>query len=670
MYFMQQHVVRRVLSVALCGNPNSGKTTVFNNLTGSRQEVGNWPGVTVEKKEGWVRFRGQVMRLVDLPGTYGLGAYSEDEHVTREYLLSGEVDVVVNVVDATNLERNFYLTVQLREMGIPLVVALNMYDELEKGKVAVDIAKLAERLGVPVVPIVALWGKGMEELLEKILEVAEARDPECLRIDYGAPVEKDAEAIEKLLLVLPPFRKYARWLAVKTLEGDRGILSKIHGALPPGFLECFLGKYEETLFAERRYEYIACVLDGVLSRRVTQQELTVSDRIDVLMTNKYLGIPLFLLLMWGLFQLVFRIGDPMVRWVEEFFGWLGDTTGNWLESIGTPSFVQSLIVDGVLEGIGSVLVFVPHIFLLFLAIAFLEDSGYMARVAYIMDRLMHPLGLHGKSFIPLLLGFGCNVPAVMATRILDNKKDRLTTILVAPLMSCSARLPVYTLFTGVFFARHQGLVVFSLYFLGIALAITTALLFKNLLFSKEFSHFVLELPPYRFPTLKTTALHMWNRGFAFLRKAGGLIVAVVVLVWALANLPLGVPYASQESFLGSIGRTIAPIFSWAGFSHWQAGVALLFGILAKEVVVGTLGTLYGVGEEALHDAIARDWTPLSAYAFLVMVLVYVPCVATIAVIRRETNSWWWTSLAVGYSLLLGWSLAVLVFQIGRVLGLG
>ncbi|MCS7242914.1 ferrous iron transport protein B [Candidatus Caldatribacterium sp.] len=666
----KQHVAQRTISVALCGNPNSGKTTLFNELTGSRQEIGNWPGVTVERKEGWVIFGKQAVRVVDLPGTYSLGAHSEDERITREYILSGEADVVVNVVDATNLERNLYLTVQLREMGIPLVVALNMYDELERKQVKIDTVALSERLGVPVVPTVALRGKGVKELLEVALAVAENKDPGYLCVDYGPHVEEDVRTIEEFLRPLPSWERYARWLAVRVLEGDEEFRQRLSSVFLPGVLDRLEGKYDPTVFVEKRYAYIARLLQGVVACAKEQKGPTLSDRIDAVVTNKYLGMPIFLLLMWGLFQFVFRIGGPLVGWIEGLFGWLKGMVAVWFEEWGMPPLVRSLITDGVIEGVGAVLVFVPHIFLLFLAIAFLEDSGYMARAAYIMDRLMHPLGLHGKSFIPLLLGFGCNVPAIMATRTLENRKDRLATILVVPFMSCSARFPVYVLFAGTFFAKYQGLVVFSLYLLGIILAVGTAFFLSRVLFVHEPSYFVLELPPYRMPTLKTIALHMWNRGVAFLRKAGSLIAAVVVLVWILANLPPGTPYAGEGSFLGIIGQWIAPVFSWAGFGHWRAGVALLFGILAKEVVVGALGTLYGVGEEALAESIAQDWTPLAAYAFMVMTLVYIPCVATLAAIRRETNSWGWTAFAAGYSLLLGWFLAVAIFQLGKVLHLG
>jgi ferrous iron transport protein B len=374
--------------------------------------------------------------------------------------------------------------------------------------------------------------------------------------------------------------------------------------------------------------------------------------------------------MWAMFQFTFTLGEPLIGWTEALFAWFSEAIGTLLAVLGAGELLTSLVKDGIITGVGSVLVFIPPIFLLFFAISLLEDSGYMARAAYIVDRFMHSLGLHGKSFIPLLIGFGCNTPAIMATRTLENKSDRMITILINPLMSCAARLPVYVLFAGAFFGANQGMIIFSLYILGIVLAILMGVLFKRFLFKGETSHFVMELPPYRIPTLKSTLIHMWERGSAFIRKAGTIILAVVILVWVLASLPAGVEYASQESILGRIGSFVAPVFNPAGFGTWEAAAALIFGILAKEVVVGTLAVVYGIGEAGLSSVIAQYWTPLSAYAFMVMTLIYVPCVASIAAIKRETNSWGWMFFAVGYSLILGWLVAVLIYQIGKLLGLG
>ncbi len=670
--------------VALAGNPNSGKTTVFNSLTGARQHVGNWPGVTVEKKEGQLFSEGKAVRVVDLPGTYSLSAYSEDEAVARNYILLEKPDVVINIVDATNLERNLYLTTQLLEMGANVVIALNMSDELKARQMEIDMKKLSELLDVPVVRTVATRNQGMKELVNSVLQAAKTKKKEFLRVNYGKEMEKELTSLEKDILSNTKLAEKfsSRWLAVKILEGDESVLNELIKYAGPKQifagredavkrLESMWGEDIDSLVADRRYGFISGLAKEVIKRRKSAADrASTSDRIDSIVTNRYLGIPVFLLAMWAIFQFTFKIGDPLIGLVESLFEWFGGAVMAWLESLGAAELLISLVGDGIIGGVGSVLVFIPPIFLLFFAISLLEDSGYMARAAYIVDRFMHSLGLHGKSFIPLLVGFGCNTPAIMATRTLENKNDRLITILINPLMSCAARLPVYVLFAGAFFGARQGMVIFSLYLLGIVLAIIMGVVFKRLLFKGETSHFVMELPPYRIPTLKSTFIHMWERGSAFIRKAGTIIFAVVILVWVLSSLPAGVEYASQGSLLGRIGGFVAPIFSPAGFGTWEAAAALIFGVLAKEVVVGTLGVVYGIGEAGLSEAIALHWTPLSAYAFMVMTLIYVPCMAVIGAIKRETNSWGWTAFSVGYTFVLGWLMAVLVFQVGKLLGLG
>ncbi|MGI9861303.1 ferrous iron transport protein B [Moorella naiadis] len=669
--------------IALVGNPNSGKTSIFNDLTGARQHVGNWPGVTVEKKEGKLCYQGQNFNIVDLPGTYSLGAYSEDELIARNFILFEKPEAVVNVVDASNLERNLYLTTQLLEMGANVIVALNMVDEARARKIEINILRLAQALGVPVVPTVATRGEGIKELVAAVAQRVGEAAYRPLRVNYGTEIEKQLDKLEQIIKQEANLAaKYpARWLAIKLLEDDERIQEELQKEGAKQILEVAarskkqlnekLGEEAEALIADRRYGFInGLVKEAVTKRQTLEERLTLSDKIDSIVTNRYLGLPIFLLAMWAVFQFTFKLGDPMIGWVETVFESLKALTTNWLEAGGAPQLLTSFLTEGIIGGVGSVLVFIPPIFLLFLAISLLEDSGYMARAAYIMDRLMHAMGLHGKSFVPLLIGFGCNVPAIMATRTLENRKDRLITILINPLMSCTARLPVYVLFTGAFFTANQGWVIFSLYLLGIVLAIIMGKIFKTFLFKGETAPFVMELPPYRVPTLKGTLIHMWERGSSFVRKAGTVIVGVVVLIWFLSNLPLGVEYASQASLIGKLGTMLAPIFKPAGFGTWQAAVALVFGILAKEVVVGTLGVLYGVEENGLTGAIANSWTPLSAYAFMVMTLIYIPCVATIAAIRRETNSWSWTAFAIGYSLVLGWVMAALVFQVGRILGLG
>jgi len=670
--------------IALAGNPNSGKTSIFNNLTGGRQHVGNWSGVTVEKKEGRLTYQGVSHSVIDLPGTYSLGAYSEDEVIARDFVLKENPDVIINVVDASNIERNLYLTVQLLEMGANVVVALNMMDEAKAREISIDVPKLSELLGVPVIPTVATKKEGMNELIAQAVQAAGAGKKNPLKINYGKEVEEELSKLESIIWAHAQLSTIfpARWLAVKLLEEDENIHNEVkeysgtaslieQHAKSIKYLQDVTGEDAESLIADRRYGFIGGVAKQVITMRApAEQRLSRSDKIDKIVTNRVFGIPIFLLAMWGVFQFTFTLGDPMIGWIETFFEWLGGVVAGGLASVHASGLVTSFVVDGIIGGVGSVLVFIPNIFLLFLAISFLEDSGYMARAAYIMDRFMHSLGLHGKSFIPLLIGFGCNVPAVMATRTLENKRDRLITILINPLMSCGARMPVYVLFVGAFFSARQGLVIFSIYMIGIVLAIIMGKIFKTFLFPGETSPFVMELPPYRVPTLKSTFIHMWERGSAFIKKAGTIIFAIVIIIWLLSILPWGVEYASQESLIGRLGSFVAPVFAPCGFGTWEAGAALLFGILAKEVVVGTLGVIYGVGEEGLVAAVQQFWTPLSAYAFMVMTLIYVPCAAVIGAIKRETNSWKWTAFAVGYTLVLGWLMALIVYQGGRLLGLG
>ena len=660
------------LVIALVGNPNVGKTCIFNNLTGARQHVGNWPGVTVEKKEGYFIHKGNAVQVVDLPGIYSLGGHSEDEIVASDYLLSGKANTIINVVDASNIERNLYLTVQMLEMGINVIVALNLIDEANAKGITIDSDKLAQLLESPVIPTIATKRKGMAELISAAMHNS-SKSKEPLKIFYGDEIEDELMKLEILIKQHHTLTaKFSpRWLAIKVLEGDEYALKLI--AEHPDILhqqqqstkhiEGILGQDAESAIIDRRYGFIMGLVKETVKREQTAEEkITTSDKIDKIVTHRLLGIPIFLLAMWLVFQFTFVVADPFMGYIESFFEWLGA----WSGSLIANEVLASLVVDGIIGGVGSVLIFIPNIFLLFLAISFLEDSGYMARAAYVTDRFMHTLGLHGKSFIPLMIGFGCNVPAIMATRTLENKRDRLITILITPLMSCSARLPVYVLFVSAFFTAHQGLVVFSLYMLGIILAIMMGMLFKTFIFKGEQAPFVMELPPYRWPTLKGVLIHMWERGYAFIRKAGTIIFATVVLIWVLSNIPWGVDI--EDSVIGMLGKILAPIFAPAGFGTWEAAVALFFGVLAKEVVVGTLAVVYGVGESGLTTVITQHFTPLSAYAFMVMTLLYIPCIAVIGVIKRETNSWRWTGFAAGYTLALGWITAVLVFQVGRLLG--
>ncbi len=678
--------ISRYVTIALAGNPNAGKTSLFNiltaPLTGGRQHVGNWPGVTVEKREGSYEYGGAEVRVVDLPGTYSLGSYSLDEIVARDYLMAGEADVVVNVVDASNLERNLYLTTQLLEMGANVVVALNMYDVAEKN-LRLDTGQISNLLGVPVVPTVGTTGRGAVQLKAAVAAAANRRRRKPhLRINYGYEIEPHIEKLCAELVTLeelPPGIS-RRWLALKLLEGDEETISLVKGKgagealvreaeAAAEHLKGIIGDDAAVAVADHRYGFIAGLMrDVVKPRGPSPARLTASDKIDAVVTNRFAGIPIFLALAFGLFELTFKIAEPVANALETGLSWLGGQVVSW--GANAPPLLVSFVVDGVLGGAGSVLVFVPNIFFLFAAIALLEDSGYMARAAFILDEFMHKLSLHGRSFIPLILGFGCNVPAVMATRTLETRRERMITIMVIPLMSCSARLPIYVLFAGAFFAGRRGLVVWSLYALGIALALAAAKLFSKVLFPGESAHFVMELPPYRAPTLRGAVLHAWERTSEFVKRAGGIILAASILLWGLANLPPGVPYASGDSLLGRLGMTIAPALRPAGFGEWEPAVALVAGIMAKEAVVSTLGVIYGAGQEGLTNALRSAFTPLSAYAFMVMSLIYIPCVATVAVIRRETGSWRWTLFAAAYTIGLGWVTATLLYQGGRLLGLG
>lgn len=670
------------MNMGLIGNPNCGKTSLFNQLTGARQHVGNWPGVTVEKKVGKYTHNGKTVVVVDLPGTYSLGAYSEDELVARSYILKEAPDVVIDVADATNLERNLYLTVQLLEMGLPLVLALNMVDQAQKRKIEIDTQKLSQRLDIPVVTTVAPRGEGIHELMEKAVGAGQKKSHTNLRINYGETIEKEIEAITWMLDNCAELKeKYqTRWLAIKLLENDEYFLKEVERTPEAMGIKQELeeitkrvlkseGEEPETLIIDKRYQFISEVVGASIKKPLAYAE-TLSDRVDSIVINKILGIPIFALVMYCVFTLTFALSDPMIGWVETFFGWIGGLAASVLAAAGSSELFSSFVVDGIINGVGSILVFIPPIFMMFLFMSLLEDSGYMARAAYVMDRLMRALGLHGKSFISYLIGFGCNVPGILGTRTLESRKDRMIAIMTVPFMSCLARLPVYVLLAGAFFTGREGMLIFSLYVLGIILAVVSGNLLSKTLFKDQNSHFVMELPPYRIPTIKGLFIHMWEKGSSFIKKAGTVIFAVVVIIWVLASLPAGVEYASADSYIAKLGGVIAPVFEPAGFGSWEASVALLFGVLAKEVVVGTFGVISGSGEDeaAIATAISQYFTPLSALAFMIMTLVYMPCIATIGAIKKETNSWKWTLFAIGYTTVLGWFLAVVVYQIGKIMG--
>ncbi len=666
-------MVKKQIRVALAGNPNVGKTTIFNSLTGSKQHVGNFPGVTVEKKSGWKDYKGFKIEFIDLPGTYSLTAYSLDEIIARDFIINERPDVVVQIVDATNIERNMYLTTQLMELGVKIVMALNMYDLSTSRGDKFDTKKMENFLEIPVIKTVGHKELGINQLLDEIIQEASKGPHHEHIISYGNKINKEINKFKEILEKDPTLtKKYPlRWLSVKLLEGDKNALKKIKDSPQKKQIKKILNSIDndeyEAIMADKRYETINAVLPQVCTRYV--EKLTVSDMIDRVFTNKYLGIPIFLALMWGAFEFTFTIAKPFTDIIDIGFARLGTYVSANIE----PTWLASLIGDGIIGSVGLVLVFIPNIFILFLLLSLLEESGYLARASFIMDRLMYKIGLPGKSFIPMLIGFGCNVPAIMATRTIENKKDRLITILVNPFMSCGARLPVYVLFAGVFFGRQAGAVVFSLYVLGIFVAVLSAKLFRKTIIKGKPAPFIMELPPYRLPTIKNSGLQMWERGKAYIRKAGTIILLGAIIMWFLAYFPSGVEYGSENSYAGMIGKAIAPLLAPIGFD-WRITIALIFGFVAKEIVIGSLGVLYGVGEdeEALSNSLENDPNiyPLNALGLMVFTLLYTPCIATVAVIKQETSSWKWTLFSITYSIAIAWIAAFIIFQVGRLIGFG
>jgi len=673
---------------ALVGNPNCGKTTMFNEMTGSTQYVGNWPGVTVEKKEGRVKKFKENIKIVDLPGIYSLSPYSLEEIIARDYIIEEKPDVVINIVDASNIERNLYLTLQLKELGIPVVVALNMMDVVTSRGDTIDIKKLEESLDMPVVPTSANKGTGVREVVERALAVAEAlavqKVEKHTELFYDDSINRSIELIEELTAKVASDKGYnPGWAALKLLEGDEKAIEKLK--LDDSLLskitslrEELENKYDidiETIIADARYQYISKIVSKAVKKKHKSGELTVSDKIDKIVTNRILAIPIFLAIMFIVFRITFgAIGSYSVDFVDGFINeTLAEAVEGWLLAAGGADWLVELIVSGIIGGLGSVLAFIPQIILLFFFLSILEDSGYMARAAFVMDRMLRKLGLSGKSFIPMLMGFGCTVPAAMAARTLENEKDRKLTIILTPFMSCGARLPVYALFSAAFFFRNQTVVIFSIYLLGIVVAILSGILLKNTVFKGEVAPFVMELPPYRVPTIKGLAIHMWDRIKGFLKKAGTIIFTASVLIWFCQSFSFSFSMVEDpaDSIFGTIGKVIAPIFSPLGFGDWKSSMALLTGLVAKEVVVSTIGILNGVGEEAasISAALQSYFTPLKAYSFMVFTLLYMPCIAAFAAIKRELNSWKLALFSAGYQMAVAWFVAFLVYQGGRLLGL-
>lgn len=659
------------IRIALAGNPNVGKSTIFNALTGSRQHVGNWPGVTVEKKSGFAKYLDYEIEIVDLPGTYSLTAYSIDEVVARDYIIDEKPDVVIHVVDATNFERNLYLTTQLMELGVPLVMALNMSDMAEKAGTAINRSSMKKFFEIPVVRTVGSKAEGLDELLQTAVHEAETSPHHEHAIGYGNAIERSISDLGTAIGSDPVLaaRYPPRWLAIHLLEGDENAKEKLSGSPAQAHVLALLEKADldqtEAEMADRRYGVIGALLPQVCTTCV--KEMNSSDLIDRVITDRYLGIPIFLALMWGAFQLTFAVAAPFMAAIEALFGYCA---GLLASGSVEPAWLGSLLGDGIIGGVGSVIIFLPNIFILLFLLALLEDSGYLARAAFVMDRLMYAIGLPGKSFIPMLIGFGCNVPAIMATRSIEDKSDRLITILINPFMSCGARLPVFVLLAGVFFPTNAGNIVFILYVLGIVVAIASAWLFRKTILPGKPAPFLMEMPPYRLPTLFTSVRHMWDRGYMYLRKAGGIILAGALIVWFLATFPYGVEYGSADSYAGMLGHLLQPLFAPLGFD-WKIAVALLFGFIAKEIVVGSMGVLYGAGDDegSLAAALLADpsFGPVTAFTLMVFVLLYMPCIAALAVIKKETGSWKWTLFSVGYGIAVAYLLAFIIVHAAPML---
>ena len=673
---------KRQMRVALAGNPNCGKTTLFNALTGSNQYVGNWPGVTVEKKEGETRIGDRTVTVVDLPGIYSLSPYSMEEIVARDFIIGEAPDCVIDIVDATNLERNLYLTVQLLELERPTVLALNFMDEVEKRGDKIDVRRLSRELGVPVIPITARTGEGIEELMHtahRQMHLGVTIEPDDLYDDCTHDIHhRMGELLHDYAYAadLP-----AHWASIKLLEGDAIVEKALN--LPPDIrkrLDALVAEYEnssdlgdrETLIADSRYQYIQKVVSASVVRGGVPGELTFSEKIDRVVTHRIFAIPLFLCTMLVMFVVTF---GPFGSWLSDGVGAGMDALARWLAptlaGLGVSPVLISLVCDGIIAGVGGVLTFLPQIALLFLFLSFLEDSGYMSRAAFIMDRALRRFGLSGKAFIPMLMGFGCSVPAIMGARTMENEKDRRMTILLVPFMSCSAKLPVYGLISAAFFGPWAGLVVFGLYIIGMIVGVASGLFFKKTLFAGEPAPFVLELPPYRLPSVGNMLTHVWQKVKGFLVKAGTLILLMSMVLWLLQSFDFSLRMVDDptHSMLGALGNVLAPVFGPCGFGFWQAAVALLTGLIAKEMVVSSLSMFYGFSLTAASGEVAAamaGFTPLSAFSMLVFILLYVPCVAAVSTLFKEMGSRKWAWFSIVWQIGCAYVLSLLVYQIGRL----
>ncbi len=711
---------RRTINVALVGNPNCGKTSLFNIASGAHEHVGNYSGVTVDAKEGFFDFQGYRFRIVDLPGTYSLSAYSPEEIYVRRHIIDQTPDIIINVVDASNLERNLYLTTQLIDMNVRMVVALNMYDELEASGNTLDYVKLGELFGVPMLPTVSRTGRGVENLFHVIITLYEGGDfldkkgkvraeiledfrqwhkeyvPDHafgthqeeeehprgffrhIHINHGPELERSIDAVKLVISENENIRhKYStRFLSIKLLENDKDLEGMVK-TLPNGdkILEVrdrekqrireVMNEDSEQAITDAKYGFISGALRETFVDNHQDKE-RMTRVIDAIVTHRVWGFPIFFLFMFLMFEVTFVLGAYPQDWIES----LVNVIGTFISNNMAEGPLKDLLIDGIIGGVGGVIVFLPNILILYLFISLMEDSGYMARAAFIMDKIMHKMGLHGKSFIPLIMGFGCNVPAVLASRTIENRKSRLVTILINPLMSCSARLPIYLLLVGVFFPHHASLVLLSIYSLGIILAVVMARLFSRFLVKGDDTPFVMELPPYRMPTSKAIFRHTWEKGAQYLRKMGGVIMVASIIIWVLGYFPrpsdsMDLAQQQENSYIGRIGKAIEPAIEPLGFD-WKLGIGILSGVGAKELVVSSLGVLYADDAEADQTTLAQRLpiTPLVAYGYMVFILLYFPCVATLAAIRQEAGGWKWAAFAAAYTTVLAWIMSFAVYQIG------
>ena len=704
-----QHIAwekRRTINVALIGNPNCGKTSLFNYASGAHGRVGNYSGVTVDASEAHASMFGYEFNLIDLPGTYSLSCYSPEELYVRKYLTEQLPDVVINVLDSTNLERNLYLTTQLVDMDLRMVGALNMYDEFERRGDHVNLDTLSTLFGMPIIPTSFKSGMGVKELFRAVIQVYEGASKHArhFHINYGHEIEDGISEIQKYLKADEHIRqRYStRYLAIKLLENDpeaakyvgqhlsdehrpddrKQLLSARNHAAERVKEET--GDDSETAIMDARYGFVNGVLaEAEYSTGTKADTYRTTHLIDRWLSNKYLGFPIFFLLLYVMFQTTFSLGQYPMDWIEEAVAWLGERVG----AVMSDGPLRSLVVDGAIAGVGSVIVFLPQILILYFFISLMEDSGYMARAAFIMDRLMHKMGLHGKSFIPLIMGFGCNVPAVMATRTIESRRSRIITMMILPFMSCSARLPIYIMIAGTFFSlQYRSWVMLSLYVVGIAMSVIVSKVFSRFVVKGQDTPFVMELPPYRWPTAKAIGRHTWEKGKEYLKKMGGVILVASVIVWALGYFPhddaLTPQQQQEQSYIGRMGKVIEPVFALQGF-NWKLDVSLIAGVGAKEIVASTIGVLYsGDDSFADDDSFSEDGekynrlrqlmlqdgiTPLAAYCYLLFVLLYFPCIATIMAIKHETSSWRWALTAAAYTTVVAWAVSALVYQTGMFL---